>query len=118
MLRAMLEVAATDEFASWYDKLTVNQALAVEQAVAHLEVNAETVSTPSPAPAGNRVNVREMVVPVPNASVRIWFISDRDRKKTLLLCGDATNRADACIDCLQRAEELWNAYLEESAADA
>jgi hypothetical protein len=110
----MLEVATTDEFAAWYEKLTVEQALAVERAVAHLEVKAETVSTPSPAPPGNRVNVREMVVSVPDASVRIWFISDKDRKKTLLLCGDATNDPDACVEYLQKAEDLWHAYLDES----
>jgi hypothetical protein len=108
----MIDVVATDAFVAWYDKVSIAEALVIEHAVAHIELQGESPTRLIKAlGAQDRVQVHELHIRDQGHDIRICFVTDPLRRAVLLVGGDNTGHAQFCESFVLRAEELWEEYL-------
>jgi len=111
----MVEVAATDAFVAWYDKITVDEALAVEHAVAHIELQGSSYGQiVQRVGQGDGVQIHRLLVPPgrdPESSISLCYATDLFGRFVLLLSGDTKGTGDLCNGVIASAETLWRDYL-------
>jgi hypothetical protein len=108
----MLEVAATDAFVAWYQKISVETALAVEHAVAQLELQGSTHGQLVRDVGGEgEVRIHQLCLTQNGSPLRLCYVTDLGGRSVLLLAGDTDEASDLCNDFLASAEGLWRDYL-------
>jgi|ERR1017187_3330320 hypothetical protein len=109
----MLEVAATDAFVAWYEKISVETALAVERAVAQLELQGSTHGQLVRDVGGEGdVRIHRLCVTQNGSPLRLCYVTDARGRSVLLLAGDTDEGYDLCHNFLASAEGLWRDYLQ------
>jgi hypothetical protein len=120
----MIEVAATDVFVAWYETISVDAALAIEHAVAHIELQGsgygEIVQRVG---EGGAVRIHQLRIPQGNdpanptsptspiSPISLCYATDIFGRFVLLLSGDTSGAPDLCNDLVGSAEKLWRDYL-------
>lgn len=111
----MIEVAATDAFVAWYETISVDAALAVEHAVAHIELQGsgygELVQRVG---EGDAVRIHQVRIPQndrPGNPISLCYATDLFGRFVLLLSGDTDGAAHLCQGVVASAEKLWRDYL-------
>jgi hypothetical protein len=111
----MIEVAATDAFLAWYDKITVEDALAVEHAVAHIELEGsaygELVRRVGEGDGVQIYQLRLLKNGNPNRPISLCYATDLSGRFVLLLDGNRDGSPDLCDGVVASAEALWRDYL-------
>jgi hypothetical protein len=111
----MIEVAATDAFVAWYETISVDAALAIEHAVAHIELQGsgygEIVQRVG---EGGAVRIHQLRIPQgndPANPISLCYVTDIFGRFVLLLSGDTSGAPDLCNGLVGSAEKLWRDYL-------
>jgi hypothetical protein len=111
----MVEVAATDAFVAWYETISVTEALAIEHAVAHIELQGSTYGQISHRIGlDDEVRLHQLRVPSeghPGNPISLCYASDALGRFVLLLSGGTDGAADLCDGLVASAEKLWRDYL-------
>lgn len=124
IVRAMIEVAATDDFVTWYDKITIPEALAVAHAVAHIELEGSEYGAVVRVVGEkdeiriHRLQLKQYETAAPPGSetpptpwaIGLCYASDLTGLLVLLLSGDNSGDAEPCAGVVASAEQLWLDY--------
>jgi hypothetical protein len=112
----MVEVIATDEFATWFEELDEVHVNPVIIAVSKLEQAGVALGHPaSSAINGATFALRELRIKSSGHALRVFYAFDPRRNAVLILGGDKTgkNSDDFYARMIDRAERIWKEYLAE-----
>lgn len=110
----MALVNATDEFEQWIEGLSHREQKAVLQVVKILEQVGIALGEPySSALKGTKHPLRELRPKRGASPLRIIYAFDPRREALLLLGGDKGNDKRFYERTISRAEQLWEAHLDE-----
>lgn len=113
----MVEVVATDEFASWFDGLSEAHQAAVVHSVGLLEHDGTQLGFPySSDLKGSKHALRELRVKAQGAQIRIAYAFDPVRNAVLILGGAKVGDDRFYRWFIPRAEAIWEQYLKEQGA--
>ncbi len=112
----MVEVAATDAFVAWYETISVNQAMAIEHAVAHLELQGTSYGQLTHRIGqGEEVLLYQVRIKHAAGSISLCYATNRSGRFALLLSGNTQGALDLCNGLVASAEALWRDYLRSAA---
>jgi len=110
----MVEVVATDEFASWYRSLDDRDGDAVDVIVDLLADQGVRLGHPySSAILGASVALRELRTKSDGSVIRIFYAFDPVRAAVLIIGGDKRGDDRFYERMVPLAEKIWKRYLEE-----
>jgi hypothetical protein len=111
----MVDVIATDEFASWYGDLDDAASDDVDVAVDLLEQLGPQLPYPrSSAIKGARFALRELRVQSNGRPLRVFYAFDPKRQAVLLIGGDKTGDSRFYEQMVATSERIWKEYLDET----
>jgi hypothetical protein len=108
------EVLFTDEFWSWYERLSEDEQDRVYRSVGLLEAYGVTLPFPhSSAIEGASFALRELRTQAKGDPLRTLYAFDPSRQAVLLVGGDKTGDDRFYERMIPVAEKIWSDYLEE-----
>lgn len=111
------EVEYTDQFETWWDGLTVDEQVALDQRIQKLTADGPALRRPVVGEIkGSKFDpqMKEIVCESGAASLRVLFIFDPRRTAILLLGGDKSgNWRGWYRDAIPAADRLYEAHLTE-----
>lgn len=114
---SVVEVAATDEFAAWYDALDVAEKRVVTHIVDMLEDRGLALGHPhTSAIRGSRHALRELRPKKGRSPLRIFYAFDPKRQAIVLIGGNKAGDNAFYDRMVPWAEVIWEQYLVEQAA--
>jgi hypothetical protein len=109
------EVIYTDEFASWFERLSEAEQDRVYVSVGLLEAYGVTLPFPhSSAIEGASFALRELRTQVKGDPLRTLYAFDPTRQAVLLIGGDKSGNERFYQRMIPVAERIWSDYLEET----
>lgn len=116
----MWSVEGTDEFASWYSSLTLEQQDALAGRIELLELHGPNLKRPTVGEiqsSRHALQMKELRVSA-EGQLRVLFAFDPRRAAILLLGGDKTGRWEEWYrTAIPEADRLYDMYLEELRAE-
>lgn len=110
------EIIVTDEFAEWYEGLSLEEQLNVRRYVAMLQNAGATL--PFPYSSGIRNSrfaaMRELRIQHGGLPYRVLYAFDPTRNAVLLVGGEKTGDDRWYEAAILRADTLWDEYLREA----
>lgn len=110
------EIIVTDEFAEWYEGLSLEEQLSVRRYVAMLQNAGATL--PFPYSSGIRNSrfaaMRELRIQHGGRPYRVLYAFDPTRNAVLLVGGEKTGDDRWYEAAILRADTLWDEYLREA----
>jgi hypothetical protein len=107
------EIVVTDEFAEWYEGLSLEEQLSVRRYVTMLEVAVATL--PFPYSSGIQTSrfaaMRELREQHAGRPYRVLYAFDPVRNAVLLVGGEKTGDNRWCEAAIKLADKLWDEYL-------
>jgi hypothetical protein len=109
------EIIVTDEFAIWYENLTLEEQLSVRRYVAMLEKAGATLPFPYSSGIKNSQYsaMRELRVQHSGRPYRVLYAFDPIRNAVLLVGGEKTGNDRWYETAVKLADTLWEKYLRE-----
>lgn len=108
----MIEVLATEQYAEWFDALSMQDARAVQKKVEMLEQIGVTLDHPhSSALRGSRHSLRELRIQSGGRPLRVIYGFDPERAAILLLGGDKTGDGRWYEKAIPEADKRFDAHL-------
>jgi hypothetical protein len=107
------EIIVTDEFAEWYEGLSLEEQLSVRRYVAMLEVAGATLPFPYSSGIQNSrfAAMRELRVQHAGRPYRVLYAFDPVRNAALLVGGEKTGDDRWYEAAIKLADKLWDDYL-------
>jgi hypothetical protein len=107
------EIIVTDEFAEWYEGLSLEEQLSVRRYVAMLEVAGATLPFPYSSGIQNSrfAAMRELRVQHAGRPYRVLYAFDPVRNAALLVGGEKTGDDRWYEAAIKLADKLWDEYL-------
>lgn len=112
----MVEIIATDEFATWFDGLDDVHVDPVIVAVSKLEQEGVALGYPaSSAIKGAAFALRELRIKSSGRALRVFYAFDPTRDAVLIIGGDKTGRNgdDFYAAMIATSEKIWREYIAE-----
>jgi hypothetical protein len=114
----MVEVIGTQEFEDWFLGLDAADSRAVDHYVGLLESRGVALGHPySSDIKGSRFAIRELRVQSKGRPLRVFYGFDPRRNAVLILGGDKTGDDRFYERFVPRADDIFEAYLEDTAND-
>jgi hypothetical protein len=112
---AVWEVEFTDEFAAWWDGLTVDEQNSIADGVYVLEESGPTLTRPqADTVRGSKYpNMRELRIQHQGRPYRVLYAFDPRRVGVLLIGGDKTGNSRWYEEFVPKADTIYSQHLHE-----